>query len=188
MTTSSNTAGTLNVALELGCGFVARSFAADRKQLDLILKAALSHRGTAVVDVISPCVTFNNHEGSTKSYDWGDEHQRPVVEVGFVPSWEGPEVELAEGEVRTVEMPDGSRVTLRRLEAGFDTADAGLAWRRLHEAGARGEFLTGIFHLDEGKPAFDAMLDLVEEPIALLPESRLRPPREALDAVMRSLT
>jgi 2-oxoglutarate ferredoxin oxidoreductase subunit beta len=175
------------LALELGCGFVARSFAADRRQLDLILKAALAHRGTAVVDVISPCVTFNNHEGSTKSYDWGDEKQKAVVEVGFVPAWETPEVEMAEGEVRTVEMPDGSRVTLRKLEAGFDTTDAGLAWRRLHEASARGEFLTGIFHLDPSRPAFDAMLGLVEEPIALLPESRLRPPREALDKVMRSL-
>jgi 2-oxoglutarate ferredoxin oxidoreductase subunit beta len=175
------------LALDLGCGFVARSFAADRRQLDQILKAALAHRGTAVVDVISPCVTFNNHEGSTKSYDWGDENQKAIVEVGFVPAWETVEVEIPEGEVRSVAMPDGSHVTLRKLEEGFDTSDAGRAWLRLHEARAKGEFLTGIFHLDPKKPAFDDMLDLVEEPIAGLPESRLRPPREALDAVMRSL-
>jgi 2-oxoglutarate ferredoxin oxidoreductase subunit beta len=175
------------LALELGCGFVARSFSADKRQLDLILKAALSHRGTAVVDVISPCVTFNNHEGSTKSYDWGDENQKAVVEVGFVPAWETAEVVMAEGEVRSVEMPDGSRVTLRKLEAGFDTSDAGKAWSRLHAARASGEFLTGIFHLNPGKPTFDEMLGLVEEPLASLPESRLRPSREALDEVMRSL-
>jgi len=175
------------LALELGCGFVARSFAADRRQLDEILKAALAHRGTAVVDVISPCVTFNNHEGSTKSYDWGDEHRKAVVEVGFVPAWETPEVEMAPGEVRSVEMPGGSHVTLRRIEAGFDTTDAGFAWSRLHAARGSGEFLTGIFHLATGRPAFDEALGLVDEPIASLPESRLRPSREALDKVMRSL-
>jgi len=175
------------LALELGCGFVARSFSADKKQLDMILKAALSHRGTAVVDVISPCVTFNNHEGSTKSYDWGDEKQKAVVEVGFVPAWETAEVVMAEGEVRSVEMPDGSHVTLRKLEAGFDTTDAGLAWQRLHASRTSGEFLTGIFHLNPGRPAFDEMLGLVDEPLASLPESRLRPSRAALDEVMRSL-
>jgi 2-oxoglutarate ferredoxin oxidoreductase subunit beta len=175
------------LALELGCGFVARSFAADRRQLDQLLKAALAHRGTAVVDVISPCVTFNNHEGSTKSYDWGDEHRKAIVEVGFVPAWETEDVEIPEGDVRSVAMPDGSRVTIRKLEAGFDTTDAVKAWTRLREAKAKGEFLTGLFHLDTTRPAFDAMLGLVDEPLASLPASRLRPPREALDAVNRSL-
>jgi 2-oxoglutarate ferredoxin oxidoreductase subunit beta len=176
-----------SLALESGCGFVARCFAADKRQLEAVLRAALSFRGTSVVDVISPCVTFNDHEGSTKSYDWGRENERPVVEVGYVAGWEPFEVELPEGEARTVTLPDGSRVTLRKLEAGFDTADPVGAWRRLREARARGEFLTGIFHLAVGRPAFDEALGLVDEPLALLPPERLRPPREALEEVMRSL-
>ena len=175
------------LAIELGCGFVARCFAADKRQLEAVLKAALSYRGTAIVDVVSPCVTFNNHEGSTKSYDWGRGKEEAVVEVGFVPHGEATEVEVPEGEARTVTLPDGSRVVLRRLEAGFDTADAEGAWRRLRDARAKGEFLTGIFHLETGKPAFDEMLGLVDEPLALLPEGRLRPPREALEEVMRGL-
>lgn len=175
------------MALELGCGFVARSFAADKRQLESILRAALAYRGTSVVDVISPCVTFNNHEGSNRSYDWGRANEKPVVEVGFVPSWEVAEVEIPEGESRAVDLPDGSRVTIRKLEAGFDTADAEGAWTRLRRAREAGEFLTGIFHLRTGLPAFDETCGLVEEPLASLPESRLRLSREALAEVMESL-
>ena len=175
------------LALELGCGFVARSFAADKRQLESILKAALAWPGTAVVDVISPCVTFNNHDGSTKSYDWGRENELPVVEVGWVPPWETVEVEIPEGEARSVDMPDGSRVVLRKLEADFDTADADLARRRLRAAREKGEFLTGLFHLRPGRPTFVEGLGLVPEPLSSLPEARLRPPRAALDEAMRDL-
>ena len=175
------------LAIELGCGFVARSFAADKRQLEAILRTALSYRGAAVVDVVSPCVTFNNHEGSTRSYDWGREREKPVVEVGFVPSWETVEVEIPEGEARAVAMPDGSRVTIRKLEAGFDTSDASVAWKRLREARAKGEFLTGLFHLETGRPTLDETLGLVPEPLATLPPERVRPSREALAEVMESL-
>ena len=150
------------LALELGCGFVARSFAADKVQLEAILKAALSFRGTAVVDVISPCVTFNDHEGSTRSYAFGRENENAVVEVGYVQPWELPPVSVPPGEVRDVPLPDGSRVRIRAVEEGFDTADAASAWRRLREARGRGEFLTGIFHLVPGRPTFDETLELVE--------------------------
>ncbi|MCK6480449.1 MAG: 2-oxoacid:ferredoxin oxidoreductase subunit beta [Planctomycetaceae bacterium] len=176
------------LALELGCGFVARSFAADKRQLETLLKAALSFPGTSVLDVVSPCVTFNDHEGSTRSYAWGREREHPVVEVGFVPHWEAPEVEIPAGEVREVPLPDGSLVRIRKVEEGFDTADAAGAWRRLREARARGEFLTGLFHLATGRPTFVEGLDLVEEPLALLPEGRLRPPRSALEDALDGLT
>jgi len=175
------------LAMELGCGFVARTFAADKRQLDSVLRAALAWRGTAVVDVISPCVTFNNHDGSTKSYDWGRENEKPVVEVGWVPAWEIRDVEIPEGDVRAVDMPDGSRVLLRKLEEGFDTSDAESARRRLHVAREKGEFLTGVFHLRTGRATFVESLGLVEEPLSSLPESRLRPPREALDEAMKEL-
>ena len=175
------------LAIELGCGFVARGFAADKRQLDGLLHAALAYRGTAVVDVVSPCVTFNNHEGSTRSYDWGREREKPVVEVGFVPAWEIPEVDIPEGEARSVDMPDGSRVVIRKLEPGFDTSDPAAAWMRLREARTKREFLTGLFHLRTGHPTLDETLDLVDEPLVSLPPERLRPSKAALDEVMESL-
>ncbi len=104
-----------------------------------------------------------------------------------MPFWMTEEIEIPEGGARSVEMPDGSRVLIRKLEEGFDTSDPALAWSRLREARAKGEFLTGLFHLRTGRPAFDESLGLVEEPIASLPESRLRPSREALEAEMRAL-
>jgi len=175
------------LAIELGCGFVARSFAADKKQLESVLKAALAYRGTAVVDVVSPCVTFNNHPGSTKSYDWGREHEKHIHEVGFVPHWQQVEVDVPDGESRSIEMPDGSRIVLRKVDRDFDPTVAMEAVRLLRESRGRGEFLTGIFHLRTGQPTFDQQLGLVEEPLATLPEARVRPPRAVLEAVMHSL-
>jgi 2-oxoglutarate ferredoxin oxidoreductase subunit beta len=175
------------LAIELGCGFVARSFAADKKQLDQILRAALAYRGTAVVDVVSPCVTFNNHPGSTKSYDYGRDHEVPIHEVGFVPAWRNQEVDFPEGEVREVPMPDGSTVTLRKLDRDHDPTDSLAAVRLLHQARAKGEFLTGIFHLRTGSSTLDEMLNMVEEPVGTLPQERVRPSREALAEVMAEL-
>ncbi len=177
-----------SLAIELGCGFVARTFAADKKQLDQILKAALAWTGTAIVDVVSPCVTFNNHPGSTKSYDYGREHEQPIHEVGFVPHWQPADVDVPEGSVQSVAMPDGSTIRLRKLEREFDPTDAMEAVRVLHRAHAAGEFLTGIFHVRrEPEPAFDDQLNLVEVPLATLPQEVVRPPRAALDEVMREL-
>ena len=110
-----------------------------------------------------------------------------MVEVGFVPAWEIPEVDIPEGEVRSVDMPDGSRVLVRKLEPGFDTADPAAAWMRLRGARAQGEFLTGLFHLRTGLPTLDETLELVDEPLASLPPERLRPSKAALDEVMESL-
>ncbi|MHC4923692.1 MAG: 2-oxoacid:ferredoxin oxidoreductase subunit beta [Planctomycetota bacterium] len=176
------------LALELGCGFVARSFSADKKQLDTILKAALSWRGTALIDIISPCVTFNNHSGSTKSYDYSKEKQDYVHEVGFVPHWSQDEVEVGPGEVREVTLPDGGRVVLHAVEEGFDTSDAMAARLRIDEARRKGEFLTGLFHLrTSGEPAFDELLELADEPLATMPEERVRPSREALTSIIEGL-
>jgi 2-oxoglutarate ferredoxin oxidoreductase subunit beta len=175
------------LAVELGCGFVARSFAADKKQLEQVLRAAIAYRGTALVDVISPCVTFNNHPGSTKSYDWGREHATHIHEVGFVAPWEQPPVEVPEGEARTVPMPGGGSVILRKVGADFDPTDAHAASRLLRESREKGEFLTGIFHLRSGEATFDEQLHLVDAPLATLPQSVTRPGREVLEALMKGL-
>ena len=148
------------MAIELGCGFVARSFSADRKQLLPILKAAIAHNGTAMIDVISPCVTFNNHAGSTKSYDWGREHEGPVLEVGFVARWEEPDVDFESGDAIRVPMPNGGSIFVKRLEDEMhDPTDKHAALALLRkDYEDENVFMTGLFYLsDEAAPLPDAL-------------------------------
>src|SRR6187200_1533617 len=111
---------TCALAIELGATFVARSFSGDKKQLLSLLKAALAHRGTVMLDVISPCVTFNDHEGSTKSYDYVKDHEEPVSEVNYVPHFEDIAIEYEEGSAREVQLHDGSRIFLKKLDRDYD--------------------------------------------------------------------
>ena len=114
---------TCALAIELGATFVARSFSGDKKQLSAILKAAFSHRGTVMLDVLSPCVTFNDHEGSTKSYAYAKEHDDPLEEISFVPFFEDIEVEYEPGTTREVEMHDGSKLFLKKLAEDYNPLD-----------------------------------------------------------------
>jgi 2-oxoglutarate/2-oxoacid ferredoxin oxidoreductase subunit beta len=175
------------LAVELGCGFVARGFAGDPKQMVNILKAAIAHDGTCVIDVISPCVTFNNHEGSTKGYTYSKEHQELLHQIGFVPEYEQIEVEYEAGEVREVQMHDGSRIVLKKLEEDYDPADTMQALGKLHAAVRDGQMLTGLIHLVPEKKSFIEQLNVVDEPLATLPLERVRPPKEALEKIMRDL-
>jgi 2-oxoglutarate ferredoxin oxidoreductase subunit beta len=175
------------VAIELGCGFVARSFSGDPKQLRPILKAAFSHRGTAVLDVISPCVTFNNHEGSTKSYPSVKEHEAPLHEVAFIPHFENIEVDYAPGETREVTMHDGSRIVLKKLEEDYDPSDRTRAIGMIHRGREENRFITGILYVSPEKASLDRELDLVDEPLASLPLERVRPPKAALEEIMAAL-
>ena len=175
------------LAVQLGCGFVARGFAGDPKQMINILKAAIAHNGTAVIDVISPCVTFNNHEGSTKGYTYAKEHQELLHQIGFVPEYEQIEVDYEPGTVREVEMHDGSRIVLKKLEEDYDPADPVVALQRLYRATADGQMLTGLVHLVPQKKSFIDHLHLTPEPLNTLPLSKTRPSREALDKIMREL-
>jgi 2-oxoglutarate ferredoxin oxidoreductase subunit beta len=126
------------LAVELGCGFVARGFAGDPKQMVNILKAAIAHNGLSVIDVISPCVTFNNHEGSTKGYTYSKEHDELLHQIGFVPEYEPIEIDYEPGTARVVEMHDGSKIVLKKLEEDYDPADPVMALQRLHRATANG--------------------------------------------------
>jgi len=175
-----------SLALELGATFVARSFSADKKQLVPLLKAALKHRGIALVDVISPCVTFNNHPESTKSYDWGREHEKQIHEIGYVNPWEHREVELPDGGALEVEMPDGGRILVRKIDRDFDPRDRHAAQRLLAESREKGEFLTGLFYVSETTPSLLDTLSLPETPLAYLTQAELRPGKQALDEVMES--
>jgi 2-oxoglutarate ferredoxin oxidoreductase subunit beta len=175
------------MAVELGATFVGRSFSGDKKQLLAMLKAAIAHRGTVMLDVISPCVTFNDHEGSTKSYKYIQEHEEAVNEVGFVPSFEEIAVDYDPGTTLDVEMHDGSHMRLRKLHEDYDPTDRIGAVTALMRAHEQGEVLTGVFYVDTTKPSFTDMLNLVDEPLASLPESRVRPSRQVLGQIMEKL-
>ncbi len=175
------------MAVELGATYVARTFAGDPKQLVPLLQGAFAHKGTAVIDVLSPCVTFNNHPGSTKSYSWGKEHEEPLHEVDFIPFFEQIEVDYEEGSAIDVELHDGSHIVLRKLERDYTPTDRRRALDLLLDAQQRREFLTGLFYVDPERKNFLEVLNLVDEPLASLPPEKLRPPKAALDEVMRSL-
>jgi 2-oxoglutarate ferredoxin oxidoreductase subunit beta len=178
---------TCALAIELGASFVARSFSGDKRQLLSILKASLSHRGTALIDVISPCVTFNDHEGSTKSYAYAKDHDEPLGEVSFVPFFEDIAVDYEPGTTTEVRMHDGSRLYLKKVAEDYDPTDSLNAIRMIKETAGRGEFATGILYIESDKPDFLSLLNVVDEPLATLPLERVRPGREALEEIMESL-
>jgi 2-oxoglutarate/2-oxoacid ferredoxin oxidoreductase subunit beta len=177
---------TCALAIELGASFVARSFSGDKKQLLSILKASLSHRGTAMIDVISPCVTFNDHEGSTKSYSYAKEHDEAADEVNFVPFFEDITVDYDPGTTTAVTMHDGSKLYLKKVAEDYNPTDKLSAIRLLHETAARGEFATGILYIEPDKDDFLTQLNIVDEPLAFLPIEKIRPGREVLDEVMEA--
>ncbi len=175
------------LALEWGATFVARSFSGDKKQLQAILKAAITHNGLSVIDVISPCTTFNDHEGSTKSYSYVKDHEEMLNEVDFVPFYEDISAEIAEGEVKEVEMHDGSKLRIKKLGREYDPTSKFDALKMIEEANKNGEILTGVYYVDTTKPNFLDMLSIDDAPLATLPEARVRPPKEALDEAMEEL-
>jgi len=178
---------TCAMAIQLGATFVGRSFSGDKKQLLAMLKAAIAHKGTVMLDVISPCVTFNDHEGSTKSYKFLQENDEPINEIGFVASFDDIEVDYDSGEVFDVEMHDGSQLRLRKLLADYDPTNKANAVRTLMEAHEKNEVLTGVFYIDTQKPTFIDQLNMVDEPLGTLPESLTRPPKSALESLMANL-
>jgi 2-oxoglutarate/2-oxoacid ferredoxin oxidoreductase subunit beta len=178
---------TCAMAIELGASFVGRSFSGDKRQLHTMLKAALAHEGTVMLDIISPCVTFNDHEGSTKSYKYMKEHDEPVHDVSFVPHFEDISVDYEPGETLDVTMHDGSHLRLRKLETEYDPTNRITAVSRLMEAHDKGEVLTGVLYIDPKKPTFLDLLHMTDQPLATLPQEVTRPPKSALDEVMESL-
>jgi 2-oxoglutarate/2-oxoacid ferredoxin oxidoreductase subunit beta len=175
------------LAVELGCGFVARGYAGDPKQMVNILKAAIAHDGLAVIDVISPCVTFNNHDGSTKGYTYSKEHDELLHQIGFVQSYEQIEIEYEPGTMREVTLHDGSRLLLKKLEEDYDPSNAVQALQRSHKAIEDGAMLTGLIYLRPEKKSFISLLNMSEKPLCSLNEAETRPPKEALDQIMREL-
>ncbi|MCX7609055.1 MAG: 2-oxoacid:ferredoxin oxidoreductase subunit beta [Anaerolineales bacterium] len=172
-------------ALASNATFVARSFAGDPKQVKELIKAALSHRGIAVLDIISPCVTFNNQENAFHSYTWGKDHEAPLHEISFVPALDEIELEgeFAEGEIREVTMHDGSTVILKKLERDYDPTDRGRAFQMLEEAERNRILITGLIYIDTSRPTLIDTFNLVDTPLNRLQEPDLRPPRETIEWV-----
>lgn len=169
-----------------GATFVARSFAGDRKQLTTLLKAALLHNGLSFLDVISPCVTFNDFPGSTKSWQWSKEHEEPLHEIGLVRHFPEIEVEQHEGFTSEVTLHDGTILTLRPLtQNSHDVRDRSSAISLLLDANPN-EFLTGLFYVSTDRPDFTSLLELADQPLATLDEAQLRPSRAVFESILET--
>ncbi|HEY5984126.1 MAG TPA: 2-oxoacid:ferredoxin oxidoreductase subunit beta [Anaerolineales bacterium] len=172
-------------ALASNATFVARSFAGDPKQVKELLKAALSHSGIAVLDIISPCVTFNNQSNAFHSYAWGKDHEEPLHEITYIaPRSEIMlEDEMKEGEIREVELHDGSVVVLKKLEKAYDPTQRAEAFRVLEEAHRNNWLITGLVYVDTTRPTLVETHNLVDTPLNRLGDADLRPPREMMAKV-----
>jgi 2-oxoglutarate ferredoxin oxidoreductase subunit beta len=177
----------VSLALQLGATFVARGFSGDKRQLVPLIKAAIEHRGAAFIDVVSPCVAFNNHEGSTKSYDYVREHNEAVNRIDFIPRRKEIVAEAAEGEVLEVVQHDGSVLRLRKLHAMYDPTDRLAAMNYIQQRQAAGEVVTGLLYVDPDPEDLHKHLGTVETAFNRLGTAELCPGAGALDRINQSL-
>jgi 2-oxoglutarate ferredoxin oxidoreductase subunit beta len=171
------------LAITLGATYVARSFSGDRKQLTPLIQGALAHKGSAILDVLSPCVTFNNHEGSTKSLKYIKGHLDPLHEIDFIPPFENIEVDYKEGTDQEVTLHDGSRITLHKLGKNYDPTSKQQSLMALHAAVAEGKFMTGLIYYDPDRAEFAEGMSLCEAPLSELGQDVLQPSQEQLDQI-----
>jgi 2-oxoglutarate ferredoxin oxidoreductase subunit beta len=170
------------VVIAEGGSFVARSFSGDKGQLVPLIKAGMAHRGFALIDVVSPCVTFNDHEGSTKSYRFTREHYHPAIHADFIPPSDEILADYEEGAAMPVVLHDGSTIVLRKAEANYEPTDRASVLQRLQEAQDNGEILTGVLYIDESKPEMHELNQTTDEPLLGIDHSRLCPGSEKLAA------
>lgn len=171
-------------ALAANASFVARSFAGDPKQVKELLKAAFSHNGIAVLDIISPCVTFHNQDDSVHSYAWGKDHETPLHEVSYIPARDEITIEeYAEGTAKEVELHDGSTIVLKKLDRDYDPTSRAQAFRILEDAQANNWLITGLIYVNTTEPAMFDVYNLVDKPLNRLVEAELRPSPDTIDKV-----
>jgi 2-oxoglutarate ferredoxin oxidoreductase subunit beta len=175
-------------ALVANASFVARSFAGDPRQLKELIKAAFSHRGIAILDIISPCVTFHNQETSLHSYAFGKENEMPLHELSYVPARDEITVEdFEEGSAREVALHDGSMIVLKKLERDYDPTNRASAFTILEEAQRQNYLVTGLIYVNPNQPTIVDYYDLPDEPLNRISNDRLRPTPESLDLLNQSL-
>ncbi len=172
------------LALSLGAGFVARSFSGDKAQLVPLIKAGLAHPGFAIIDVLSPCVTFNDHEGSTKSYAYARDHLYAATAADYVPPHKPITVSYAEGETLEVDMHEGGRILLRKLDRDYDPTDRARAFSFVQQHSRRGEYVTGLIYCDASGRDMHALSGTVQEPLVNLPYEKLTPGAARLKQIL----
>lgn len=173
------------LALSLGATFVARSFSGDKAQLVPLIQAGLRHNGFALIDILSPCVTFNDHEGSTKSYTFTRENYHAVIEADFVLPAEEIAVDYVAGESIPVRLHDGSRVNLRKLDPSYDPTDRSAAYAYIESKLKHHEYVTGLIHINENSATeFHSLNHTAKTPLNSIPFEKLNPGRAALDKLM----
>jgi len=170
----------VQLAITLGASFVARSFSGDKTQLVPLLQAAMHHDGFSLLDVISPCVTFNDHEGSTRSYAYTREHYEEAVHTDFVPPAQEIAVDYAQGETQAVTMHDGSRILLRKVEQDYDATDRAHALESIQRRLKQSEYLTGLLYVAAGQPEFHALNATPDQALNQLDYAKLNPGPQAL--------
>ena len=175
------------MALQLGASYVARSFSGDKEQLVPLIKGALRHRGAALIDVISPCVAFNNHAGSTKSYDYVRAHNEAVNRLDFIPNRDAITAMYAPGEVIEVQQHDGSVLRLRKLAQGYDAGDRLAAMTHIATHESRGEILTGLLYVNASAEDLHEHLHTVDAPLNSLNARELCPGAAALAGINAEL-
>src|SRR5579862_6084190 len=177
----------VSLALQLGASFVARSFSGDKRQLTPLIKAALSHNGAAFIDVISPCVAFNNHLGSTKSFDYVREHNEAVNRLDFITSRAPITVSYEPGSLEVVEQHDGSKLALRKIAADYDAHDRLGAMSFLQQHAAKGQIVTGLLYVDPEPEDLHHHFNTVDAPLNSLNEKELCPGSAALEKINAAL-
>ncbi len=187
VTNTDNAIDLVAMALQLGASFVARSFSGDKTQLVPLIEAAIKHNGAAFIDVISPCVAFNNHTGSTKSFDYVREHNKSVNRLDVITGRAPITVDYAPGTVQVVEQHDGTRLALRKLDADYDVHDRVAAMGFLQKHAVKGQVVTGLLYVDADADDLHAHLNTVEAPLNALSAKELCPGSAALDKINASL-
>ena len=176
------------LAINLGCTFVARSFSGSKKQLGSLIKAAMSHKGFALIDVISPCVTFNNNDESMRSYGYVKENEITLHMTDYIPHFNPiEEIDVPEGHYRDITLHDGSTIRLETISAEHNPEDAVAALTALHTAEANKKHVTGLLYFDNSKPSLAEDLGLVDIPLVDVPNDVLRPSKETLDKINAAL-
>lgn len=176
-----------SLGIQMGATFVARSFSGDKDQLVPLMKAALSHRGFALLDVLSPCVTFNNHAGSMKSYEYIREHNEPIDIPDYVPFKKEITTEYEQGTSKDVELHDGSLLRLHKIDQDYDPSDRVSALTHIQKKQAEGQVPTGLFYVDPSQPDFHEILNTVKNPLNSLDETELCPGASELEKINASL-
>jgi 2-oxoglutarate ferredoxin oxidoreductase subunit beta len=176
------------LAIELGCGFVARTFSGNTKQLKSVLRAALAYDGMALIDALSPCVTFNNHETSTRSYRAVAGRDLALHDLDFVMPHEHRTIDIPPGETREVIFPDGSVLNLRALHEDYDPSDRGGALAAIHETQTSGSLLTGLLYHEPRTANVYDLVGIVDEPLVALGQGRTKPGREILEEINAEFT